>query len=776
MANLTSQLVLRLVDRLSGPAGRIGATFRKTSADARQLGREFRAQDGSIVRLRGSMMGAAGSTVRMSSVQRRLRLDIEAATRAFWAQHNAARAASHSAVHARGGARAGAGAMVVGAGALGMRGLALAGGAYGVGRIAATSINSFAELDRRMRRVGLTADATSTQVSAATASVKELAMSSAVPLGDVVAGLEALVAQGRELPESMAFLPSVVRTAQAAGAEVEEIAKSADAVATHMKIAAEDMQGAFDILVAGGKAGQFELKDMARYLPSLAPAAKAVGLEGKKGLEDLVAMLQIIRKGSGTSEEAAASMNNILQKMSSQETIKRFSKMGVNLEAAFKKGRREGKNLLEVFEESAWKAIKGDLSQLPKLISDMEFARGVRALLSMRGEWQKMADTIRRTAPGSTLKDFNEVAHDSRARIERLTQGWENFKHSLGATIAPTVIPALEAVQKKLDELRKESDRSSSSERRTTGRDAFMAEAGRINPLIDENGEYIGPKSSDGGGSEFLRRLFNPETYGAGKAGQRQSDIAAARWRGVQAGVVARINAENEALAAPARIEEMIRRQEGLAESSSARAGSSSGLAAVTAREQVDKSRAEIARLRVDLENAKARAAEVARIRAAAPGEISALRRKLLSGAFDINGPAGSASGAVRAGLLGFGFGPRGQGAAFPYTGPATPTSSMPANPPLPPVRPKIDTQELEGAINVIKQIGDAFYKLSAPVKPNVDSSGLVELMQLIRQLDAGLSRLGQRASAIGREAAAGLQPGGQVRQAMRGLHADYTG
>jgi Ca2+-binding RTX toxin-like protein len=46
-------------------------------------------------------------------------------------------------------------------------------------------------------------------------------------------------------------------------------------------------------------------------------------------------MLQVLRKGSGTAEEAAASTNNILQKMGSEETTKRFKEMGVDLEGAF---------------------------------------------------------------------------------------------------------------------------------------------------------------------------------------------------------------------------------------------------------------------------------------------------------------------------------------------------------------------------------------------------------------------------------------------------------
>lgn len=300
--------------------------------------------------------------------------------------------------------------------------------AYGTTR----AVRNFAELERRMTRVGITADASREEMEQFTGEARRMAGDLAMPLDQIVAGADALAAQGRSLQEIRALLPSVAKTAQAAGAEVDDIARSADAVGTHLKIGADEMQKAFDIMAEGGKAGQFELKDMARYLPSLAPAAKAIGMEGAKGLADLVAMLQILRKGAGSAEEAATSMNNILQKMSSEETRKRFAKMGVDLEAALKKGRKEGRNLIEVFEDATWKAIRGDLSQLPKLIGDMEFARGMRVLLSMRGEWQRLAGAIGE-ASGTVERDLNRVLGDSQAKFDQLSNAWDRFVTSVGA-------------------------------------------------------------------------------------------------------------------------------------------------------------------------------------------------------------------------------------------------------------------------------------------------------------------------------------------------------
>ncbi len=157
MASLTSQLILTSGRPVVGPAGRMGGALTKTSSDVRRFGQSVRGQDGGLDRLKNSLTGAAAAAERKGSAQRRLRADTDAATAAFQRQLNATRAASYAALNGRG---AGAGAMVAGAGALGARGLAMAGGAYGVARTVTTSISSYAELDRTMRRVGLTSDAT----------------------------------------------------------------------------------------------------------------------------------------------------------------------------------------------------------------------------------------------------------------------------------------------------------------------------------------------------------------------------------------------------------------------------------------------------------------------------------------------------------------------------------------------------------------------------------------------------------------------------------------
>lgn len=323
-----------------------------------------------------------------------------------------------------------------------------------VAGLAAKSFTHFAEVDLRLRRIGITADASREQIAGVGSTLYDIARETATPIDQVTSGLEDLVSQGKSLPEALAFLPAVARTAAASGAEVKDMAASTGALADSLRISAGEMQQAFDILVAGGKAGKFELKDMSQYLPSLAPMAAAVGLRGTEGLKRLTAMLQIVRNQTGMSSEAATNLTNVFQKMESEETTKKFSKFGVDLRKEMAKARKEGKELTEVFLDISEKALKGDLSKVPQLFSDMQVAGGMRALLSQRDALRKLQAALN-NVDGATIKDLDEVTRAAAASIANLSTAWDRFVTNLGRTVSNAGVPSF------LDKLSNFMDRRS---------------------------------------------------------------------------------------------------------------------------------------------------------------------------------------------------------------------------------------------------------------------------------------------------------------------------
>ncbi|MDI6838497.1 MAG: phage tail tape measure protein [Rhizobiaceae bacterium] len=319
------------------------------------------------------------------------------------------------------------------------------------GVVAAKAYTNFADLERRVNRIVINADKGASAIEPTIKTLQGIAEATRTSFDDVVGGLEALVASGRSLDESLSFLPAVAVTAQASGAAMNDVALSADALAGNLKINAEEMQRAFDILVAGGKAGKFELKDMAQYLPSLLPAFSAMGYKGTEGLQKIVAMLQVMRNQAGSSSEAATYLGNVLNKVYSEETAKKFKDMGVDLPRALEKAKKEGKDVLDVFLDMTTIATKGDLSKLPKLFTDAEFQKGVRALITQRPEFEELVKSLA-SVDGTALKDFNQIAEDSASKIQKMTNLWDQLMTRLGSGVASVANPALESLTQTIDE------------------------------------------------------------------------------------------------------------------------------------------------------------------------------------------------------------------------------------------------------------------------------------------------------------------------------------
>lgn len=323
---------------------------------------------------------------------------------------------------------------------------------------------AFAEQERAMTRIAITGDATRAQQDQAALDIERLAARTSLAMKDVREGADTLVAAGRSLPEAMKFLPAVAATAQATGATVVDIAKSADALEQSLKIGSGDMQGAFDIMAAAGKAGKFELKDMARYLAEIAPLAKTAGMQGTTGLTSLVAALQMTRKEAGTSEEAAVNLKNVFSKMYSEETNKKFQKQAnIDLRKKLDEAEKAGKNLLEVFTELTAEATKSGKVKLPQLFEDMQAQAGMRALINNLAEWKQLQAEIGRTAPGSVVNDLNRVLSDSQTSFDRLSSAAGRAWRNIGNTVP--AIGGIDAVTHAIDRLNYGLEKKAEAER-----------------------------------------------------------------------------------------------------------------------------------------------------------------------------------------------------------------------------------------------------------------------------------------------------------------------
>jgi TP901 family phage tail tape measure protein len=328
--------------------------------------------------------------------------------------------------------------------------LGVAAGAVATGALAlgVAGLKNYAAFERQLTRIGVTAGASVQETADAGQSLQKLANDFALPIDEAVKGLDTLVSSGLSLKDAMDFMPAVLTTAQGAGAATEDIANTALKVSSALKIETKDMQHAFDIMVAGGKAGQFELKDMAQYIPDLANSFAQMGYKGEDGLKRLIAILQTLREDTGSASSAATNAQNVFFKMFSQETEKNFKGFGVNIREEMAKAQKSGEDAISAYLRLTQEVLtKNPTAKLGDLFADQQFQLGMQSLLTSGESLKKFFDVLNSSdVDGSAFRDAKRVIDDTDGSLQRLSNSWDQFMKTVGGKVAPTATSVLDTL------------------------------------------------------------------------------------------------------------------------------------------------------------------------------------------------------------------------------------------------------------------------------------------------------------------------------------------
>lgn len=327
-------------------------------------------------------------------------------------------------------------------------------GAVGVvaGAAAGKAYKDFAAVERRMARIGITADASAEQIASAFSVLQQEAQKVAMPVENAMGALDTLVASGMNLKDALSFLPSVLATAQASGSKTQDIANTALKASSALKINAEQMQAAFDMMLTGTKAGQFELPDMSQYLPELSNSFASLGYEGLDGLRELIAVLQTLREDTGSAGAAATQAQNIFGKIYSEETAKRFKKFGKDLRTEMDRAKKSGESTIGAFVRLSKEAVNGDMSKLPLLFSDQEFRLGMQSLMTSGDSLAKFFRSMEGLkVKDAVFNDLNRILAGSQAKIDKFNVSWDSLMTKVGGNVAEKVNPILDRINEHMD-------------------------------------------------------------------------------------------------------------------------------------------------------------------------------------------------------------------------------------------------------------------------------------------------------------------------------------
>lgn len=262
---------------------------------------------------------------------------------------------------------------------------------------------------------------------------------------DVRSGVDVLAGMGLDPRQAVQMMDPISRLKTGFKVDIPDAANAAFSNLNNLKVPIGETARALDVMAAAGKAGAFEVRDMAQYFPALTASARALGQQGVSAVADLSAALQIARRGTGDSATAANNVQNLLSKINSKATAQAFAKnFGIDLPNALKRAYAEGKTPLEAIADITKKATGGDLSKLSFAFEDMQAQGALRQLILDMGDYKKIRDQISTSSAGTVDAAFRQrELNDPSVGWNSLTGAVQAFGITVGTKLLPVVSPFL---------------------------------------------------------------------------------------------------------------------------------------------------------------------------------------------------------------------------------------------------------------------------------------------------------------------------------------------
>ncbi|WP_407059357.1 phage tail tape measure protein (plasmid) [Ralstonia syzygii subsp. celebesensis] len=344
------------------------------------------------------------------------------------------------------------------------------GTAAAVGVPIVQSVRQAAGFQDQMRDIAITGEFSKAEEANLGNTVRDAAGKWNQTQAEVARGIGVLVAGGiQDAKELERYTPVIAKAATATRASMDDLGNVMLALKTNLGVSAGETEQAFNMLAYAGKRGQFEIKDMAKWLPTLTPSFAAMGVTGKEAVAEIGAALQVARKGAGTNDEAANNFRNFLQKLFSQDTKKDFEKAGIDIEQSLKNLREKGltpvQGMLEIITSYIGKkspeaaaqfqnamSMKDDkeremaLQRISEAYKLGELFQDMQAMNFIRPAIANMAEMKDIKQGSFAAADKGLLDADFKKRVETATEQFKAFKIGLtevGITIGNVLLPPL---------------------------------------------------------------------------------------------------------------------------------------------------------------------------------------------------------------------------------------------------------------------------------------------------------------------------------------------
>lgn len=312
---------------------------------------------------------------------------------------------------------------------VGNRWVALATGAAGFG-----TVRNLVNLEERFTRLGIQSQRSAEEMEELRRQIFETAREPDIRVdpSQITGAIEAIVEKTGDLEFARENIRNIAMAISATGAEGGNIG---EILAEFQKMDIRGMDAvlqSIDTLNEQGKAGAFTLQNLASLGPRVVTAYTALGRQGPEAIREMGAALQVIRQGTGSSEQAATAFEALLRTFQDAEKAKELArKSGVQIfdPDELARGREILRPINELMVEIV-EAAEGRTSRLSEIF-DAEAMRAFNAALgeyNRTGTVESMDRFFQVQGDGTTtMGDSARAAETAAGSVRNLSSAWQDF-------------------------------------------------------------------------------------------------------------------------------------------------------------------------------------------------------------------------------------------------------------------------------------------------------------------------------------------------------------
>ncbi|EIC3509998.1 phage tail tape measure protein [Salmonella enterica subsp. enterica serovar Oranienburg] len=307
-------------------------------------------------------------------------------------------------------------------------------------------MREFAQVDRRMTRIGIAAEKTRDEMAQMLNGIQDAAIKFKVDDSELISAVEKVGTVTGEIEFGIKNKDVMAASIAASGSEGEFIG-SLFSLFTKFGIKNEDDSlKAMDTLNLLGKEGAYELKDFAEKSTRGMSLYAAAGGRGVQGVKDFGVVMESAVDATGNRDTAATTVENFIKDLQNPKVVKTLKHNGINV--FDNKGNMRSLPLL-LQEIAARSGSKGAEIQSKRLdeagfLDDAKML--IKSVTSGKGA-ENLQRYMKVTGDGKgIMKDAAYAAQDFTSAMQALETSWKKFSHNQLAKPVQELADAINSV------------------------------------------------------------------------------------------------------------------------------------------------------------------------------------------------------------------------------------------------------------------------------------------------------------------------------------------